>query len=109
MFAFGDIVIARFPFTDLTGEKRRPALVVSRGAVQRGDVILCFITSVARDVPHIAALPVTAETGLKTLSFVRFDKLATLSSSVIAGRLGRAPAGWLEKHRTDFFNVFGFS
>ena len=109
MFAFGDIVLARFPFTDLTGEKRRPALVVSRGAAQQGDVIVCFITSVARSAPDSAPLPVTPETGLKAPSVARFDKLATLNASVIAGRLGRAPADWLDKHRTPFLNVFGFS
>jgi len=30
VFPFGSIVLARFPFTDLSGDKRRPALVVSR-------------------------------------------------------------------------------
>jgi mRNA interferase MazF len=30
VFAFGSIVLARFPFTDLSGDKRRSALVISR-------------------------------------------------------------------------------
>ena len=46
MFEFGAIVLARFPFTDLSGEKRRPALVVSRDNDRRADVVVCFITSV---------------------------------------------------------------
>jgi mRNA interferase MazF len=47
-------------------------------------------------------------TGLKVLSAVRFDKLATLDRSVIAGQLGIAPPEWLVAQRSRFFNVFGF-
>lgn len=45
---------------------------------------------------------------MKVLSLVRFDKLATLDRSVIAGRIGSAPADWLRAHRVVFFAVFGF-
>ena len=48
-------------------------------------------------------------TGLKVPSVVRFDKLATLDLEVIAGRLGEAPAAWLDAHRAAFFGVFGFA
>jgi mRNA interferase MazF len=30
VLAFGAIALARFPFTDLSGDKRRPVLIVSR-------------------------------------------------------------------------------
>ena len=108
MFAFGSIVLARFPFTDLSGEKRRPALVVSRDNERRPDLVVCFITSVPRRGPDLAPLAATAGTGLKVLSVVRFDKLATLDRSVITGKLGDAPADWLAAHRATFFGVFGF-
>lgn len=63
MFAFGSIVLTRFLFTDLSGDKRRPALVVSRDNDRRFDVIVCFITSVplmGPDMAALAALPGTA-------------------------------------------------
>ena len=108
MFAFGAIVLTRFPFTDLSGAKRRPALVVSRDNDRRVDLVVCFITSIHRSGPDMAPLAATAETGLKVASVVRFDKLATLDRSVIAGKLGAAPDDWLRAQRALFFGVFGF-
>ena len=43
--ARGDIVLVPFPFTDLTGQKRRPALVVSPDGFDPEDLVLCAITS----------------------------------------------------------------
>lgn len=108
MFAFGSIVLTRFPFTDLSGDKRRPALVVSRDNDRRTDLVVCFITSLPRSGPDMAPLAATPGTGLKVPSVVRFDKLATLDRAVIAGKLGEAPADWLAAQRTTFFGVFGF-
>ena len=108
MFAFGSIVLTRFPFTDLSGDKRRPALVVSRDNHRRADLVVCFITSVPRSGPDMAPIAPTSGTGLKVPSVVRFDKLATLDVGVIAGKLGDAPTEWLDLHRGTFFGVFGF-
>ena len=95
MFAFGAIVLTRFPFTNLSGDKRRPALVVSRDNDARTDLVVSFITSAPRQGPGMAALANTIATGLKVASVVRFDKLATLDRSVIAGKLRDAPPEWL--------------
>lgn len=108
MFPFGSIVLARFPFTDLSGDKRRPALVVSRDNDRRSDLVVCFITSIPRTGPDMAPLPASPGTGLKVPSVVRFDKLATLDRSVITGRLGVAPPAWLAANRAVFCGVFGF-
>jgi mRNA interferase MazF len=89
---FGSIVLARFPFTDLSGGKRRPALVVSRDNQRRTDIVVCFITFVPRTGPDMALIAAIPGTGLKVPSVVRFDKLATLDLAVIAGKLGDVPA-----------------
>ncbi len=108
MFGFGSIVLTRFPFTDLTGAKRRPALVVSTDNHRRQDLVVCFITSTLGSGPDRAPLTALAGTGLKVPSVVRLDKLATLDRSVIAGKLGAASADWLDRHAAAFFAVFGF-
>ena len=108
MFVFGDIVLARFPFTDLSGDRRRPALVVSCNVPARADLIVCFITSVPRSGPGMAHIQAGLQTGLKVTSVVRFDKIATLDRSVVTGILGVAPASWLAAQSQTFFDVFGF-
>lgn len=109
MFAFGSIVLVRFPFTDLSGDKRRPALAVSGDNDRWSDLIVCFITSVPRAGPDMAPIEAGRVTGLKVFSVVRFDKLATLDRAVFTGKLGDAPAGSLARHRDAFFGVFGFA
>ena len=108
MFEFGAIVLARFPFTDLSGDKRRPALVVSRDNDRRADVVVCLITSAPRSDPDTAPIAATPGTGLKVPSVVRFDEVATLDRSVVTGRLGDAPPAWLDAHDATFLEVFGF-
>jgi mRNA interferase MazF len=108
MFEFGSIVLARFPFTDLSRHKRRPAIVVSRDNDGRADVIVCFITSRPRTGRDMAPIAATAETGLKTASVVRFDKIATLEKAVITGKIATASPAWLMLNRAVFFGVFGF-
>jgi len=87
-----DVVLVSFPFSDLSGEKLRPALIVGRPLGD--DVILAFITS--RTAAAVAAAehaftphdPEFTITGLRTASRVRLNKVATLHRSLIRRRLG---------------------
>lgn len=90
----GDIVLAAFPFTDLSMHKRRPALVLNENT-DEGDVILAFIGSQVPSSPTSANVILESvaddfyETGLKTSSMVRLDKLATLERNLITRRIGK--------------------
>jgi mRNA interferase MazF len=90
----GSVVLAIYPFTDLSSTKRRPALVVSSTARPGRDCILAFITS--RTTPADATdllLDVGdvdfAATGLLAASVVRCGKLMTLDRTLLTGRLGQ--------------------
>ena len=67
----GTVVLTPFPFTDLTGAKVRPAVVISRTDRRGDDVILAFISSVRSqkllptDLPVDPAHPDFQATGLK--------------------------------------------
>jgi mRNA interferase MazF len=49
-YSFGDIVLVPFPFTDQSGTKRRPAVVVSsrRYQTERPDLVIMAVTSQIR-------------------------------------------------------------
>lgn len=82
----GDIILIPFPFTDLSGSKNRPALVL---AVTPLDVTVSFISTQLRwqETTDLLLQP-TAANGLKSDSLIRLTKLATISKSLVLGRLG---------------------
>jgi mRNA interferase MazF len=90
----GDIVLIPFPFTDLSGQKVRPALILSPDPAGE-DVLVAFISSVISSAPEPteyvldAAHPAFAQTGLKSASVFKMGKLATLHRSLVLRRLGR--------------------
>ncbi|MBU0705218.1 MAG: type II toxin-antitoxin system PemK/MazF family toxin [Chloroflexi bacterium] len=90
----GAIVLAIYPFTDLSSAKRRPALVVSATERPERDCILAFITSrTDRAIETDLLLDSTDEgfaaTGLRVTSLVRCGKLMTLDRTLLTGRLGQ--------------------
>lgn len=98
----GTIVLVPFPFTDLTAQKVRPALVVSRGTRQSRDVIVAFISSVPTPArrEHVTVRdtdPGFSRTGLKGNSIIRCDKLATLDRRIVIGVLGRLSDSFLRR------------
>jgi len=110
MYDFGTIVLTRFPFTNLSGGKVRPALVISRDNARRTDIVLAFITSKTNAaLPDALPIQPTAANGLKVVSVVRFDKIVTLETRVIAGKLGDAETAFLKLAAPVFFGVFGFA
>lgn len=88
----GDLVLVNFPFTDLSGQKLRPALVVGRPIGE--DLIVSFITSRGTSTDPRAEYqlpaqhPEFASTGLKAPSLIRLNKLATLDRKLVTRRIG---------------------
>lgn len=85
--AKGDIVLITFPFTDLSGTKLRPAIVL---VDSENDITVCFITSQLewRDKSDIILHP-SPENGLRKQSLIRIAKIATLDKSLAKGLLGK--------------------
>ena len=85
--AKGDVVLITFPFTDLSGSKLRPAVVLAQTNL---DLTVCFITTQIQwqEQSDILLHPNTTN-GLKGSSLIRLSKIATLDKSLSKGLLGR--------------------
>ncbi len=100
-FRRGDVVLLDFPYSDRTGSKRRPALVV-QGDFWNGrldDVILAAITSsrnrMVASPTHCfiaAGSPEATQGGLRLDSVVQCENLTTRDRNLILGRLGSLPS-----------------
>ena len=75
----GDIVLISFPFTDFSGEKLRPAVVLVHS---RLDVTVCFITTQMHwKEPFDVLVKPSVLNGVQKESLVRLSKIATLDKS----------------------------
>jgi mRNA interferase MazF len=100
----GDIILIPFPFTDLTGNKNRPALVLVSGEL---DVTIAFISTQLKwkESSDILLEP-TEKNGLKKNSIVRLSKLATVDKDLVLGILGSLYYAELTLVNTGLKNIF---
>jgi mRNA interferase MazF len=92
----GSVVLIRYPFTDLTGAKVRPALVLTPDHLlpRLEDVLCLFISSAMPEelLPTDFVLetghPLFLKTGLKRRSVLRTYKLALLHKALVLRVLG---------------------
>ncbi|OGG73065.1 hypothetical protein A3A38_01810 [Candidatus Kaiserbacteria bacterium RIFCSPLOWO2_01_FULL_53_17] len=91
----GDIVLVMFPFTDMSGEKRRPALVVGNSEEH---VVVAFISTRATGSKrwHISISP-SEQSGIVSPSTIRSDKILSIDISIVSGAIGTAPVSVMKK------------
>ena len=96
----GEIWLVRFPFSDLTSAKLRPALV---WAIHGEDVILIGIFSRIPDRTKRKTWIVIEEqhpgyrkAGLKKTSLIRAEKIAVVHKSVFQKKLGKLSVSLME-------------
>jgi len=86
----GDIVLIPFPFTDLSGNKNRPALILINGII---DVTVCFLTTQLKfQSEYDIKIEPAGNNGLKKTSIIRLDKIATIDKDLVLGKLGNITA-----------------
>ena len=106
----GQIVLFRFPQTDLTRGKLRPALVIGKLPGNFDDWVICMISSQIRhqisgfdDLIEITDADF-AQTGLKTTSIVRVGRLAVVDVSLLLGQIGQVDSQRLTKIKINLAN-----
>ena len=107
--AAGVVVLVRFPFSDLSQTKLRPAVVLASAG--RGDWILCQVTS----KPYADSAAVVLESGdfqrgsLQVTSYARPGKLFTASDDLVESVAGVLQPDSLRKVITAVVTILGGS
>lgn len=88
MYEFGDILLFNaFPFSNLGGVKKRPALVLADTGDE--DVVVCRVTGEASRDDYDYPIKHWKDCGLFLPSCVRTSKIATLGKQLVLKKLGR--------------------
>jgi mRNA interferase MazF len=102
----GDVVVVNFPFTDLSGFSKRPALVLA--SLRGEDTILCQITTQQSRFDEYALTleKIDFDNGkLVHPSYIRVNKLFTASKKVILNRVGRVKEEKLLETEDKLFEI----
>lgn len=100
----GNIVLIPFPFTDLTGNKLRPALILTETPL---DVTVSFITTQLQwQEPTDIMLQPRTSNGIKKTSLVRLSKIATVDRKLILGIIGSLDQTELAELNTKLKLIF---
>jgi len=95
VYEFGDVVLVPFPFTDQTGTKQRPAVVVSsaRYHAERPDLVIMAVTSQVRAVGASSDVAIVQwrQAGLLRESVIK-PVITTIERGLVRRKLGRLEA-----------------
>lgn len=105
-FVKGDVVVAPFPFSDLSATKKRPALVVA--TLNGDDIVLCQITS--QSISDSYAIPLAdrdfASGNLRHASQIRPNRLFTADSKIVLYRAGAVDGKKLQEVTSRLLQIF---
>lgn len=106
----GDVLLVPFPFTDQSGNKKRPAVVLSGDTYNRThpDVILAPITSQVKSTPDEASLAHWRAAGLLKHSVVK-PILSSFDIRLVRRKLGSLSASDRAQVRALFARVLDLS
>ncbi|QQK78971.1 type II toxin-antitoxin system PemK/MazF family toxin [Salicibibacter cibi] len=103
----GDIILIPFPFSDLTGNKKRPALILNKPNVNKQSLLICMmISSVHRHTSSDIPILEWNEAGLLKPSVVRVNKIFTIDGSMVLKRLGCLNQNDFKPILSKFFSLF---
>ena len=105
-FIKGDVVVLPFPFSDLTANKKRPALVVAN--LTGDDIIVCLITSQNAKDSYAVSLSNNdfASGNLKKDSNIRPNRLFTADSNIVLYRIGTLEKKKMESVTAKIIEIF---
>ncbi len=110
----GTVVLTPFPFSDLAGNKVRPAVIISSDQRTGNDIVVAFISSIYNisalqptDIPIAPPDSNYELSGLKKPSIIKVEKLATIDKKIALGEIGKFDAVMLSEIDKRLKIVFG--
>lgn len=103
----GSVLLVKFPYSDLSSYKNRPAIVVAKA--EFNNLVLCQITSQKISSKMVVSLnsPQDFDVGeLPLSSFIRTDKIFTADSSLIVRELGKVSDTKLQEVLSQIRKLF---
>jgi len=96
-FVKGDVVIVPFPFSNLSGSKRRPALILAE--LRGDDIIICQITSRPTDDEFAQTLRSEdfVSGSLPVVSYIRPLRVFTADKHIVFQKIGQITHERMEK------------
>ncbi len=100
----GDIILINFPFTDLSGIKLRPAIVLLSN---NEDCTVCFVTTqkLHQELTDIELNP-SEENGIKLPSLIKPNKRATLRIDLAKGKSGSLNLREIDDLNSKLITIF---
>ena len=112
-YSRGRVIVVEVPFSNLSGSKRRPTLIISAESFHKelSDVIVCPISSrpryFERPGPGDRPLQHWKRAGLRYPSTARVSKVVSVSKKAIARGLGRVADQDLQRVENTFREALG--
>ncbi len=104
-----DIILIPIPFTDLTSQKKRPAVIISNDSYNETheDIVVVALTSNVepRDFAVMLTSDELEEGALKVTSMIRADKIYTLNKSIVLKTFGRVKPDILSKIKDSLLKI----
>lgn len=101
----GDIVLIPFPFSDLSKNKIRPAVILAK---DKEDFVCVFVTSIKPKDDLVLCIDSDKINNLKSVSYVRYSKFASLDNKIVIGKIGKLSGKdfkQLKTHIKKFLNI----
>jgi mRNA interferase MazF len=115
----GSVVLIRYPFTDLSGAKVRPAIIITPDEFLKriDDVICLFVSSVVPERNKLLPMdfvieprhPSFPKTGLKYRSILRCHKLALLDKMLVERVIGEIDEALMKEVNQRLLLALGLS
>ncbi|KAF5435653.1 mRNA interferase MazF [Candidatus Methanophagaceae archaeon] len=99
----GDIVLFKYPYTDYSGVKRRPALVIAERPDFKNEFLITFLTSQTLNFNKEWDIELDPEskrdkqTNLKKKTVIKTTKFIIISYFRLTGKIGRIDKSVLDK------------